>query len=94
MLSRRSDNHTPIKQIGLHRLNRSIYDYIGKRKNAKKTGNSRNYQSFQYGMRAQKRYTRRLDEKLWHAVAEPITVYNDDRLVYLLKDGSEITVML
>ena len=34
------------------------------------------------------------DEKLWHAVVDRVTVYNDDRLVYLLKDGSEITVML
>jgi len=34
------------------------------------------------------------DEKLWHAVVDRVTVYNDDRLVYSLKDGSEITVML
>ena len=34
------------------------------------------------------------DEKLWHAVVDHVTVYNDDRLVYSLKDGSEITVML
>ena len=34
------------------------------------------------------------DEKLWYAVVERATVYNDDRLVYSLKDGSEITVML
>ena len=34
------------------------------------------------------------DEKLWHAVVERVTVYNDDRLVYSLKDGSEITIML
>ena len=34
------------------------------------------------------------DEKLWHSVVDRITVYNDDRLVYSLKDGSEITVML
>ncbi|MBR6675726.1 MAG: hypothetical protein IKL24_00145 [Clostridia bacterium] len=34
------------------------------------------------------------DEKLWHAVVDRITVYNDDRLIYSLKDGSEITVML
>ena len=34
------------------------------------------------------------DEKLWHAVVECVTVYNDDRLVYSLKDGSEITLML
>jgi hypothetical protein len=34
------------------------------------------------------------DEKLWHAVVDHITVYNDDRLVYSLKDGSEITVRL
>ena len=34
------------------------------------------------------------DEKLWHAVVERLTVYNDDRLVYSLKDGTEITVML
>ena len=33
------------------------------------------------------------DEKLWHAVVDKVTVYNDDRLVYSLKDGSEITVM-
>jgi hypothetical protein len=34
------------------------------------------------------------DEKLWHAVVDRVTVYNDDRLVFSLKDGSEITVML
>ena len=34
------------------------------------------------------------DEKLWHTVVDRVTVYNDDRLVYSLKDGSEITVML
>ena len=34
------------------------------------------------------------DEKLWHAVVDRVTVYNDDRLVYLLKDGTKITVML
>ena len=34
------------------------------------------------------------DEKLWHAVVDRVTVYNDDRLVYSMKDGSEITVML
>ena len=34
------------------------------------------------------------DEKLWHAVVDRVTVYSDDRLVYSLKDGSEITVML
>ena len=34
------------------------------------------------------------DEKLWHAVVYRVTVYNDDRLAYSLKDGSEITVML
>ena len=33
------------------------------------------------------------DEKLWRAVVERLTVYNDDRLVYSLKNGSEITVM-
>ena len=35
-----------------------------------------------------------LDEKLWHAVVDRVTVYHDDRLVYSLKDGTEITVML
>ena len=34
------------------------------------------------------------DEKLWHAVVDRVTVYNDDRLVYSLQDGSEITIML
>ena len=34
------------------------------------------------------------DEKLWHATVDRVTVYNDDRLVYSLKDGNEITVML
>ena len=32
------------------------------------------------------------DEKLWHAVVDKVTVYNDDRLGYSLKDGTEITV--
>ena len=31
------------------------------------------------------------DEKLWHAVVERLTVMSDNRLVYSLKDGSEIT---
>jgi hypothetical protein len=35
-----------------------------------------------------------VDEKLWHAVVDRVTVYNDDRLVYSLKDGSEISVKL
>ena len=34
------------------------------------------------------------DEKLWHAVIDHITVYNDDRLVYSLKDGTDIMVEL
>ena len=34
------------------------------------------------------------DEKLWRAVVDRVTVYNDDRLVYSLKDGTEITVEL
>ena len=34
------------------------------------------------------------DEKLWHAVVERLTVMSDNRLVYSLKDGSEITIML
>ena len=34
------------------------------------------------------------DEKLWHAVVDHVTVYNDDRLVFSLKDGTEITVDL
>ena len=34
------------------------------------------------------------DAKLWHAVVDKVTVYNDDRLVYYLKDGTEITIEL
>ena len=34
------------------------------------------------------------EEKLWHAVVDHVTVYNDDRLVYSLKDGTEITIEL
>ena len=34
------------------------------------------------------------DEKLWHAVVDRVTVYHDDRLVYSLKDGTEITIEL
>ena len=34
------------------------------------------------------------DEKLWHAVVDKVTVYNDDRLVHSLKDGTEITIEL
>ena len=34
------------------------------------------------------------DEKLWHAVVDHVTVYNDDRLVYSLKDGTEIMIEL
>jgi hypothetical protein len=36
----------------------------------------------------------KFDEKLWHAVVDRVTVYDDNRLIYSLKDGSEITVML
>ena len=34
------------------------------------------------------------DEKLWYATVDHITVYNDERLGYTLKDGSEVTVRL
>ena len=34
------------------------------------------------------------DEKLRHAVVDHVTVMGDDRLVYSLKDGTEITVEL
>lgn len=34
------------------------------------------------------------DKKLRHAVVDHVTAYNDDRLVFSLKDGTEITVML
>ena len=34
------------------------------------------------------------DEKLWHAVVDKVTVYNDDRLVFSWKDGTEITIEL
>ena len=34
------------------------------------------------------------DEKLWHAVVDKVTVMGDDRLVYSLKDGTEITIEL
>lgn len=34
------------------------------------------------------------DEKLWYATVDHITVYNDERLVYTLRDGSEVTVRL
>ena len=34
------------------------------------------------------------DENLWHAVVDKVTVMGNDRLVYSLKDGSEITIML
>ena len=34
------------------------------------------------------------DEMFWHAVVDRVTVYNDDRLVYSLKDGTKITIEL
>ena len=34
------------------------------------------------------------EEKLWHAVVDKVTVYHDDRLVYSLRDGTEITIEL
>ena len=34
------------------------------------------------------------DEKLWHAVVDRLTVYEDERLVFSLKDDTEITVLL
>ena len=36
----------------------------------------------------------KFDEKLWYATVDHITVYNDERLVYTLRDGSEVTVRL
>lgn len=34
------------------------------------------------------------DEKLWNATVERLTVYEDERLVFSLKDGTEVTVLL
>ena len=34
------------------------------------------------------------DEKLWNATVERLTVYEDERFVFSLKDGTEITVLL
>ena len=34
------------------------------------------------------------DEKLWNATVARLTVYEDERLVFSLKDGTEITVLL
>ena len=34
------------------------------------------------------------NEKLWHAVVDRVTVYNDDRLVFTFRNGSEETVMM
>ena len=34
------------------------------------------------------------DEKLWNATVERLTVYEDEHLVFSLKDGTEITVLL
>ena len=34
------------------------------------------------------------DEKLWNATVERLTVYEDERLVFSLKDGTEITVLI
>ena len=34
------------------------------------------------------------DKKLWHAVIDHVTVYNYARLVYSLKDRTEITIEL
>ena len=36
----------------------------------------------------------KFDEKLCHAVVDRVTVMLDDRLVYSLKDGTEITIEL
>ena len=33
-------------------------------------------------------------EKLWHAVVDKVIVMGDDRLVYSLKDGTEIKIEL
>ena len=35
-----------------------------------------------------------LDKKPRHAVVDKVTVMSDDRLVYSLKDGTEITIEL
>lgn len=34
------------------------------------------------------------DERLWHSLVDHVTVYNDERLVFHFKDGSEITEQL
>ena len=34
------------------------------------------------------------DEKLWNATVERLTVYEYERLIFSLKDGTEITVLL
>ena len=34
------------------------------------------------------------DEKLWHAVVDRVTVYNDGRLVFTFTNGSEEMVMM
>jgi DNA invertase Pin-like site-specific DNA recombinase/uncharacterized tellurite resistance protein B-like protein len=34
------------------------------------------------------------DEKLWNATVKRLTVYEDERLVFSLKDGTEITILL
>jgi hypothetical protein len=34
------------------------------------------------------------DEKLWNATVERLTVYEDERLVFSLKDSTEIKVLL
>ena len=34
------------------------------------------------------------DERLWHGLIDHVTVYDDERLVFHFKDGSEITEQL
>jgi hypothetical protein len=34
------------------------------------------------------------DERLWHGLIDHVTVYDDERLVFHFKDGSEIVKQL
>ena len=49
---------------------------------------------YQRDVLSERSTTIEFDEKFWHAVVDRVTVYNDDRLVYSLKDGTEITIEL
>jgi chromosome segregation ATPase len=50
--------------------------------------------SFMFELREISELPISFDERLWHGLIDHVTVYDDERLVFHFKDGSEITEQL